>query len=33
MGVLSHVREKDIEAPNMLDMLDKYKDAHINDSG
>ena len=38
MGVLSHLRDKVIEPPsydprNIVDLIDKYQDAHINDSG
>ena len=36
MGVLSHVREKVIKAPeydprNIVDLVERYGDAHIND--
>ena len=38
MGVLSHLRENVIKPPsydprNIVDLLDKYRDAHISDSG
>ena len=38
MGVLSHLRETVIEPPsydprNILDLIDKYRDANISDSG
>jgi hypothetical protein len=38
MGVLSHLREKVIEPPSydhrhIVDLVDKYQDAHISDSG
>ena len=38
MGVLSHVRKKAVKPPdydlrNIVDLVDKYRDAHINDSG
>ena len=37
-GVLSHIRESVIEPPsydprNIVDLIDKYRDAHISDSG
>jgi hypothetical protein len=37
-GVLSHIREKVIDPPNydprsIVDLLDKYEDGHISDSG
>ena len=38
MGVLSHLRGKVIKAPSydprdIVELLDKYRDAHISDSG
>jgi hypothetical protein len=38
MGVLSHIREKAIKPPNfnprnIVDLVDKYQDAHISDHG
>ena len=38
MGVLSHVRKKAVKPPdydlrNIVDLVDKYRDAHINNSG
>eukprot|EP00091_Calanus_sinicus_P005333 TRINITY_DN15777_c0_g1_i1.p1 TRINITY_DN15777_c0_g1~~TRINITY_DN15777_c0_g1_i1.p1 ORF type:complete len:137 (-),score=45.44 TRINITY_DN15777_c0_g1_i1:3-413(-) len=38
MSVASHVRDKVLEAPkydsrNIVDLIDKYGDAHINDTG
>ena len=38
MGVLSHFRKKAVKPPdydprNIVDLVDKYRDAHISDSG
>ena len=38
MGALSHFRKKAVKPPdydprNIMDLVDKYRDAHISDSG